>query len=183
MKHYGFLDLEMTCDDKQELPSHKREIISAGLVIADDNYKIKEKYHALIKPALYSDISDYCTVLTGIHQNDLNHAEDCETVFEIIWKLCLKYSVSKIFVFGSGDARAIANQAGINRKINRKTKYMMNVRRRLIDLRPAILARLHLKSKGNGLKKIAEYLDVDCKNHHNALHDAETLMKICRKTP
>lgn len=48
--HYGLLDIEMTCDGKQEngkffddgrMKRSQREIISVGFVVCDDKYNIK----------------------------------------------------------------------------------------------------------------------------------------------
>ena len=52
--HYGLLDIEMTCDGKQEngkfiddgrMKRSQREIISVGFVVCDDKYNIKNRYY------------------------------------------------------------------------------------------------------------------------------------------
>jgi len=191
MRYYGYMDMEMTCDGIQEngrfiddgrFPLYEREIISVGLVIAGDNYEVQKKYHAFIKPVLHPAVSDYCRNLTGIQQKDVNNAEDCGVVFDEILQMCRRYSVSAIYVFGNGDVPAITNNARIRRKMNMDSRSMLTVRNKLIDIRPAILARMHLKKRGNGLKRLAEYLNVECTHQHNALYDAKMLMEICHKT-
>ena len=56
--HYGLLDIEMTCDGKQEngkfiddgrMKRSQREIISVGFVVCDDKYNIKNRYYSFVK--------------------------------------------------------------------------------------------------------------------------------------
>lgn len=96
---YGFLDIEMTCDGKQEngkfiddgrMKHSQREIISVGFVVCDDKYNIKNSYSSFIKPVHSTKITDYCEKLTGITQSDVDHGKKCNNAFRDIRPKILK---------------------------------------------------------------------------------------------
>lgn len=113
---YGILDIEMTCDGKQDngkfiddgrMKRAQREIISVGFVVCDDKYNIKNRYSSFVKPVNNPTITDYCENLTGITQNDVNHGKKCNNAFRDIREMCEKYSIDYIFTFGNADKDGI----------------------------------------------------------------------------
>lgn len=66
-----FVDLEITCDVKNK-PFKEREIIQIGIVEIDTiNLEVLRSDEWLVKPKT-SAITEYCTELTGITQNDVD---------------------------------------------------------------------------------------------------------------
>ena len=191
--NYGLLDIEMTCDGKQEdgrfiddgrMKHSQREIISVGFVVCDDKYNIKNRYSSFIKPVHNPIITDYFEKLKGITQNNVDHGKKCNNAFRDIREICQKYSIDYIFTFGNADIIWIMYSAKWNRKENENVNNLFAVSKKIIDVRPAILKEINCKNyrKSPGLSKIAENLGVKMNGeHHNALNDAVLLCKICQK--
>jgi len=190
---YGILDIEMTCDGKQEngkfiddgrMKRSQREIISVGFVVCDDKYNIKNRYSSFVKPVSTTSITDYCENLTGITQNDVNHGKKCNNAFRDIREMCEKYSIDYIFTFGNADKDGIIVSAKWIKKKKEKVNNLYFISEKIIDVRPAILKGINYKNyrRSPSLSKIAEILSVKIKGkHHNALNDAILLYEICKE--
>lgn len=190
---YGLLDIEMTCDGKQEngkfiddgrMKRTQREIISVGLVVCDDKYNIKNRYSSFVKPVNNTTITDYCEKLTGITQNDVDCGKKCNDAFRDIREMCKRYSIDYIFTFGNADKDGIMVSAKWIRKKGEKVNNLYFISEKIIDVRPAILKGIDCKNyrRSPSLSKIADELEVKIKGkHHNALNDAVLLYKICRE--
>ena len=190
---YGLLDIEMTCDGRQEdgrfiddgrMKHSQREIISVGFVVCDDSYNIKNRYSSFVKPAHNPTITDYCENLTGITQNDVNCGKKCNNAFRDMREMCRRYSVDHIFTFGNADEDGIISSAKWIRKNGEKANNLYFILGKVIDVRPAILKKIECRNHGRSpsLSKIAEKLEVSMEgNHHDALNDAVLLYKICRE--
>lgn len=190
---YGILDIEMTCDGKQEngkfiddgrMKRSQREIISVGFVVCDDKYNIKNRYSSFVKPVSTTSITDYCENLTGITQNDINHGKKCNNAFRDIRDMCEKYSIDYIFTFGNSDKDGIIISAKWIRKKKEKAGNLYFISEKIIDVRPTILKGINCKNyrRSPSLSKIAEMLQIKMKGrHHNALNDAVLLYKICKE--
>lgn len=190
---YGILDIEMTCDGKQEngkfiddgrMKRSQREIISVGFVVCDDKYNIKNRYSSFVKPVSTTSITDYCKNLTGITQNDINHGKKCNNAFRDIRDMCEKYSIDYIFTFGNSDKDGIIISAKWIRKKKEKAGNLYFISEKIIDVRPTILKGINCKNyrRSPSLSKIAEMLQIKMKGrHHNALNDAVLLYKICKE--
>lgn len=191
--HYGLLDLETTCDGKQEngkliddgrMKCSKREIISVGFVVCDDAYHIKDSYSSLVKPIRNAIITDYCEKLTGITQEDVNHGKGCNDVFGDIREICERYSVDYIFAFGNVDKFVIIVSARWYKKKKEKSDDLFAIAEKILDVRPTILRGINCKDdrKTPGLCRIAEGLGIQMiGEHHNALNDAVLLYEVCKK--
>lgn len=191
--NYGLLDIEMTCDGKQEngkfiddgrMKHSQREIISVGFIVCDDIYNIKNRYSSFVKPVHNTTITDYCMKLTGITQRDVDRGKKCNNAFWDIRELCKRYSVDYIFAFGNADKDGIMSSIKWNRKEKEAVGNLFAISTKVIDVRPAILKGINCKNyrKSPSLSKIAEQLEIKIKGeNHNALNDAMLLYKICRK--
>lgn len=191
--NYGLLDIEMTCDGRQangkfiddgRMKHSQREIISVGFVVCSDAYHIKNRYSSFVKPVHNTTITDYCTKLTGITQNDADHGKKCNNAFRNISELCMRYSVDYIFTFGSSDKAGIKSSIRWNRKEKEKVNNLYVVSEKIIDVRPAILEGINCNNhrKSPSLAKIAGQLKINTKGDcHNALNDAMLLYKICKE--
>ena len=190
---YGLLDIEMTCDGKQEngkfiddgrMKRAQREIISVGFVVCDDKYNMKNRYSSFVKPVHNTIITDYCENLTGITQNDVDRGKKCNNAFRDIREMCKRYSVDYVFTFGNADKYGISTSAKWIRKKGDKVNNLYFIAEKIFDVRPAILKGIGCKNytRSPSLSKIAESLEVKMKGkEHDALNDAVLLYKICKK--
>lgn len=191
--NYGFLDIEMTCDGKQEngkfiddgrMKRSQREIISVGFVVCNDEYNVITNYSSFVKPVRNTVITEYCTNLTGITQSNADNGKKCNNAFRDIRKMCYKFSVNYIFTFGNADSFGIRSTVWRNKKQKEDVSNLCAVLKRIVDIEPIILKKQEFENykKRPGLSKIADMLNVTIKGErHNALNDAFTLCEVCRK--
>ena len=191
--NFGILDLEMTCDGRQEgkkfiddgrMKHCKREIISVGFIVVDEKYNIKSNYKSFVKPFYNKILTDYCKNLTGINQKDVDSGKKCNNAFRDIRKICEKFSIEKIITFGNADKAGIIFSIKFCKKAKEKVENMYVISSKIIDIKPKIIEKLNYKNneKGIGLLKIVEILKIkNKKTNHNALNDVLILRKICKK--
>lgn len=172
--NYGLLDIEMTCDGKQEngkfiddgrMKHSQREIISVGFIVCNNIYNIKNRYSSFVKPVHNTTITDYCMKLTGITQSDADRGKKCNNAFRDIRELCKRYSVDYIFTFGNADKEGIMSSIKWNRKEKEKVDNLLAISTKVIDLRPAILKGINYKNynKSPSLPNIAKQLEIKIK--------------------
>jgi inhibitor of KinA sporulation pathway (predicted exonuclease) len=79
-------DTELTCWEGKDNLYKSREVISMGACILDvETLEIKDKFYMLSKP-VRSEISEYCTNLTGITKEQAENANSFEHMCKSIMK-------------------------------------------------------------------------------------------------
>ena len=81
-KIFIIVDLEATCydrEDKNKPIGFQNEIIEIGAVKCDEQGNILDEFQMFLKPKKHPLISEFCTTLTTITQNDIYHAVDAQT--------------------------------------------------------------------------------------------------------
>lgn len=74
-------DLEATCiRDRSIDPDFENEIIEIGAVMLDDSGIVIDSFSKFAKPQKDTILSEFCTELTTITQEDIDGAEDLKTV-------------------------------------------------------------------------------------------------------
>jgi len=68
------IDLEATCSEGNEIAAADMEIIEVGAVWAYTNGAVVSTFQAFVRPRLNNWLTEYCTNLTGISQEDVNGA-------------------------------------------------------------------------------------------------------------
>ena len=75
-KSLVIVDLEATCCDEKSVPRNEMEIIEIGAVQVDpDTGEIISEFEAFVKPVRHPELTDFCTELTSITQQDVNRAK------------------------------------------------------------------------------------------------------------
>ncbi len=78
---YVIVDLEATCWETGQTPS-RMEIIEIGAVMMESSGSpVSREFAAFIKPVASPQLSEFCTRLTSIRQEDIDQAEYFWTVF------------------------------------------------------------------------------------------------------
>lgn len=74
--HYIIFDLEATCWDRATTTERKpNEIIEIGAVCINAEKEIVGEFSAFVQPILHRQLSDFCTQLTTIRQEEVDQAE------------------------------------------------------------------------------------------------------------
>ncbi len=73
--HYLVVDLEATCDDRNAIPRGENETIEIGAVLVDGaSLAIIAEQTIFVRPVLHPDLTPFCTQLTSITQDMVDHA-------------------------------------------------------------------------------------------------------------
>lgn len=81
MKQFIIVDFEATCwrSRAENIQNRFRsEIIQIGAIKIGENCEEIDRFNSFVRPVLEPTLSDFCQDLTGITQNDVDHAEDFE---------------------------------------------------------------------------------------------------------
>jgi inhibitor of KinA sporulation pathway (predicted exonuclease) len=74
-KYFLIVDLEATCNNDGSIPRIEMETIEIGAVlINEDDLEIVDTYTTFIRPTIHPYLSNFCTKLTTIHQEDVVYA-------------------------------------------------------------------------------------------------------------
>jgi 3'-5' exoribonuclease 1 len=78
---YVIVDLEATCWERGTSPA-RMEIIEIGAVLLESSAgQASREFACFVKPVVEPELSDFCTRLTSIRQEDVANAADFRTVF------------------------------------------------------------------------------------------------------
>lgn len=74
-KHLMVVDLEATCSRDKSIARDNREIIEIGAVmVAVEKWQPVEEFQSFVRPVIHPELTDFCTQLTGISQEDVASA-------------------------------------------------------------------------------------------------------------
>lgn len=179
-KYIAVIDLELTCwddTDEKKQPREKSEIIEIGIVILDKNFNILEEISSVCKPMYYPALTEYCTNLTGITQEEINNSRNLCVEFSILED---KYPVLQnkkelIWAAWGNDVKWL--QTELNNKIYKDSN------KRFFDPRVINVAAISKKlGFGAGLKKCMNKLQLEMDIPvHRALPDAKSTAKVLKQ--
>lgn len=103
-------DLEATCwSDDEDQSIDSMEVIEIGCVLCDLNGNIKDEFMSFVRPEKNPLLSPFCTNLTSITQEDVNHAP----VFEEALQLLDQWTASRNVLWsswGNFDCKLLLSQ-------------------------------------------------------------------------
>lgn len=100
------LDLEFTCPTRQDVQI--TEIIEIGAVCVDDvSFTSLSTFSTLVEPTLNPYLSQVCTELTHIEQDDLNDAPQFEEALQSFMDWLNKQGDYKIYAWGVSDRQQL----------------------------------------------------------------------------
>ena len=92
--YYLIVDVEATCASDRSIPRQRMEIIEIGAVMLNaKTLRIESEYQRFVKPILHPVLTEFCTSLTSIHQQDVDNAP--------VFPEALRSSQSWFYPFGS----------------------------------------------------------------------------------
>jgi len=183
-KIFIVLDLEATCydrEDKNKPAGFRNEIIEIGAVKCDEHGNILDEFSMFLKPKKHPIISEFCTTLTTITQQDIDSAIDAKTGLRKFFDWCYNdvlpvLPVYKFVSWGHYDKRQFRDDLqfnGLNKELINDSNH---------------LSLKHLHGEWNNLKKPIG-LGGACKfekitfegTAHRGIDDAKMVQKIFKK--
>lgn len=117
-KYLLIIDFEATCTNKNEFPRHEMEIIEIGGCVVDmSTHKVVEKFAKFVKPEIHTTLTNFCTDLTTIEQDDVDGADTLDSALRLL-AVELKPYISRMAWASWGDFdKNILNRETRNKNI------------------------------------------------------------------
>ena len=184
MKYFSCIDLEASCWEKTDSGgdsvNHQMEIIELACVVTDKNFNEIARFDKFVQPILHPDLSDYCTNLTTIKQQDVNNAETFDKVHKSFVQWIRTISEDKNdFLFcswGKYDEKQLRQDCALHNLI-----YPFNDEH--CNLKNVVAKKVGAGKKHRGMKAMLEYLKLPLEGtHHRGIDDVLNILKICRRS-
>lgn len=177
-KYLCFADFEFTCG--YCINKYDSEILSAGVVICDDKYEVKEKFYCTCRPHKFPKLTKQCRKLTKLTQEEINNSPDSDDVMCIIVNLMKKYMIDDIYVWGNFDKPALLSDVRQHQKFRKSSCSIQKVSSKIFDIQWDITEKMELPEPVN-IQELASAFDyTPSGSFHNALNDALALYVIYR---
>lgn len=178
-KYLCFADFEFTCG--YFINKLESEILSAGVVICDEEYNIFEKFYCTSKPNRFPKLTKQCRKLTKLTQEEISNSPDSNDVMGIVLKLLRRYNIDKIFVWGNFDKTGLVSDMKQHQRFGKECRNIQRTSRKIYDIQDSLVNMMELPEPVN-IKELAsafEYKPLSG-TFHNALNDALALYVIYR---
>jgi DNA polymerase III epsilon subunit-like protein len=163
-------------DSPEKKAKYPSEIIQFGAVKLDEDFNTVETFNRLVKPTIYSHISEFITELTGITRESLEAEQDFIQVYKEFLEFLDEPEIV-LCVWGMIDMKELVRNA-IYHNLNEKL-----LPNRYINIQP--LASAHLgqpKKKPLSLRYCVEALGINISySFHDALNDALYTAEVFKK--
>lgn len=175
------VDLEATCwHNDIEQGNKPNEIIEIGIVQLNSNYDFVKSHSYVVKPRL-SEVSKFCTELTGWTQDAINQGKD---IVEVLKQVDEEFQVTKAtewWSYGSYDRNKLSGDKsrrgslgliyGISSPFDKVSHF--NAKEELAHIECI---------KPIGMAKALKYLGMVLEGrHHNGEDDAKNIAKIVKR--
>ncbi|MCM1505824.1 MAG: exonuclease domain-containing protein [Ruminococcus flavefaciens] len=172
-----FADFEFTCG--YFINKMDSEILSAGVVICDESYDIKEKFYCTSKPNHFPKLTKQCRKLTKLTQEEINNSPDSNDVMGIVLNLLRKYNINDVYVWGNFDRTGLDSDAKQHQRFGKECFNIQRTKKRIYDIQESLTEKLGLPEPVN-IKELASAFDYipSSGTFHNALNDAFALYVI-----
>lgn len=171
-----FADFEFTCG--YCINKNDSEILSAGIVICDENYRIQEKFYCTCRPKRFPKLTRQCRKLTKLTQEEIDNSPDSNDVMLIIVNLMKKYMINDIYVWGNFDRIALLSDVRQHQRFGKGFRNIQKISSKIVDIQADITEKTELPEPVN-IKELALAFDYTPQgNFHNALNDALALYVI-----
>ena len=156
----------------------EREIIEIGAVVIDaqsDTFDIVREFNIFVRPSIHPQLSDFCTELTTITQENVDAAPTFKAAFKQFTDFLYEtgeYCTYKFCAWGNFDADMIATEC---KRINRTSPFSDT-----LNLKVKLLNQYNFTNAHAGnLDKACQALGHSWEGaHHRAIVDAQNTAKL-----
>lgn len=168
--NYIILDLEATC--WRQKGQFQSEIIEIGAVAVDDKQNILGEYCSFVKPHLNPVLSDFCTELTTIQQEDVNDAPAFPEVLEDFLDWILSFGEDYwLGSWGFYDRSQFKRDCQLH---NLSTQWL----KKHISLKHQY-AKIHALARPIGMPKALQREQIPLQGtHHRGIDDARNIVQL-----
>lgn len=172
-KHYLFLDLEATCAQNNGFARNERETIEIGAVILDAEQRVISEFQEYIRPVVHTELTAFCTELTGITQSQVDTGAFFPHVFARFEKWVNSYDDVFIFSWGNYDRKQLLQDS-------RRHAVPYNLPKGFLDFKNLFYKKQKLL-KRSGLGATLTQVGLEFEGRpHSALSDAKNTARLAK---
>ncbi|BAY61600.1 exonuclease RNase T and DNA polymerase III [Calothrix brevissima NIES-22] len=173
-QYYLIIDLEATCCDAGSVPRHEMEIIEIGAVILNrTTWEIDSEFQQFIQPVRHPQLTNFCTTLTSIQQQDIAQAPKFTEAIEKL-QAWLKLFPDYIFCsWGNYDKNQFLQDCKYHKIPYPFSSEHINIKEKFSEYLGV--------SKRFGMAQALEHLGLELQGtHHRGIDDARNIAVIYR---
>lgn len=177
-----FMDFEYTTSGNKRIDfrGDKIELLSIGAVFVDSetNEEI-EQFYEVVKPKKNVILSEYCSELTKLTQEEVDNARCMKEVVDDFVMSTNKYSEIEYYIWGNFDYIALKKSMRISKYRGDFRKVVNNLRNIQPRVSRSIKYNQEVLSAEWGLQRVRLVYGMnESENKHNALSDAKDLRDV-----
>ena len=170
--YYLIIDLEATCSEDNSIPRRSMEMIEIGAVMLNSTtLQVEGEYQTFIRPILHPQLTEFCTALTSISQQDVAVAPLFSDALEAFQRWMRPFGSALFCSWGDYDKHQFKKDCrlhGVNypfsgNHLNLKKAFSMAIDSRKMFGMAGALERLGLSLEGT---------------HHRGIDDARNVARI-----
>jgi inhibitor of KinA sporulation pathway (predicted exonuclease) len=173
--YYLIVDLEATCSDDGAVPRPEMEIIEIGAVVQSSRtFEIESEFQTFVRPVRHPDLTDFCTELTGITQEDVAAAPPFREALEALKQWMYAFDDALFCSWGDYDRNQFLQDCAYHRLAYPFRSGHLNLK--------AEFTRTLGRKKKLGIADAVRHLGMEFQgSHHRGLDDARSIARIVRR--
>ena len=169
-----FYDSEFNAYDDNRNIQIPQEIVSIGLIVVDEDGNKLEDFYSLVSLKAARRISNRCTSITGIRNQDMKKAISFDKVVKNLLKIISKYHLNTIYCYGTEDKKNFLKTNDLYNDKNGGKK----IAKMFTDVRSEFKKKTRNKVGDQGLQFLKAVCRIEGDVKHNALSDAIDLSNV-----
>lgn len=171
-EHYLFVDLEATCANDHSIPKQQRETIEIGAVMVKRaSRQTVGQFQEYIRPLRHAKLTEFCTKLTGITQDQVESADLFPGVFRRFSDWCHSYADVYFFSWGTFDRKQFHSDCKFHQLAYTLPPHHMDFKK--------LFYKTMILSKRAGLQETLSQLGLAFEGKpHSALSDAANTARL-----
>lgn len=171
--NYIIVDLEATCWNPKG--NHQNEIIEIGAVKIDEYQDVISEFSEFIKPIINPTLSEFCTELTSITQEDVDNSSLFPEVIKRFRQWIGEDEEFLLCSWGHYDKGQFKKDCELHKLGTNWLEYHISLKHQYAEL-------ANLRKGGIGMEKalLREGFSLDG-THHRGIDDAQNITKIFLK--
>lgn len=170
------IDVEATCWKDNARTKQESEIIEFGAVLFDrDANQVRDEFQTFIKPVSNPTLSDFCTELTTIRQEDVEGAPVFPDGLGLLLEALCTQRTSLLASWGEYDRKQLQKDCrfhGVNFPFG---KHHLNIKQLFAE---------HFRCRPCGMRAALELLRMPIEGtHHRGIDDARNIVRILQRIP
>jgi inhibitor of KinA sporulation pathway (predicted exonuclease) len=172
---YLIVDLEATCSDDGVVPRHEMEIIEIGALMQNSRtFEVESEFQAFVRPVRHPDLTQFCTSLTGITQDQVAGAPHFREAMDAMKEWMRAFDDALFCSWGDYDRMQFLQDCEFHRVAYPFRSGHMNLK--------AEFARALGRTKKQGIAAAVRRLGMEFEgSHHRGLDDARNIARIVRR--